>query len=114
MKPNSDQLYKIYQAWKTAVDEINDVEGLVPTFVMNVLPASALSVAKNNGVGNTWGLNDDQSYICKLLELDSSFQLLSTECRILQLDPPLTYVFSVAILDQLEKCCGRPSDDQLG
>jgi hypothetical protein len=46
------------------VDEISDVEGLVPTFVMNILPASALSVAKNNGIGNTWGLDDDQSYIC--------------------------------------------------
>ena len=45
------------------MDEISDVEGLYPTFVMNVLPASALSVAKNNGIGNTWGLDDDQSYI---------------------------------------------------
>ena len=49
------------------MDEISDVEGLYPTFVMNVLPASALSVAKNNDIGNTWGLDDDQSYICKLL-----------------------------------------------
>ena len=49
------------------MDEISDVEGLVPTFVMNVLPASALSIAKNNGIGNTWGLDDDQSYICTWL-----------------------------------------------
>ncbi len=49
------------------MDEISDVEGLVPTFVMNVLPKSALSVAKNNGIGNTWGLDDDQSYIRKQL-----------------------------------------------
>lgn len=65
IKPDAEQLFKIYQAWKTAADEISDVKGLVPTFVMNVLPSSALSVAKNNGVGNTWGLNDDQSLICK-------------------------------------------------
>lgn len=63
MKPDGDQLYRIYQAWKTAVEDISDVEGLYPTFVMNVLPASAASVAKNNGVGNTWGLEDDQPYI---------------------------------------------------
>lgn len=63
MKPNTTQLTKIYEAWKTAVDEISDVEGLLPTFVMNVLPASAASVAKNNGVGNTWGLDGDQSWI---------------------------------------------------
>ena len=67
IKPDADQLYSIYQAWKAAVDEISDVEGLYPTFVMNILPASALSVAKNNGIGNTWGLDDDQSYICTLL-----------------------------------------------
>jgi hypothetical protein len=58
------------------VDEISDVEGLVPTFVMNVLPKSALSVAKNNGIGNTWGLDDDQSYIRKQL-LHSSPIMLS-------------------------------------
>ena len=49
------------------MDEISDVEGLYPTFVMNILPASALSIAKNNGIGNTWGLDDDQSYICTWL-----------------------------------------------
>ena len=69
MKPDADQLYRIYQAWKTAVDEISDVEGLYPTFVMNVLPKSALSIAKNNGIGNTWGLDDDQSYICALFQV---------------------------------------------
>ncbi|PMD31866.1 FAD-binding domain-containing protein [Hyaloscypha variabilis F] len=63
IKPDTAQLLKIYESWKTAVDEISDVEGLVPTFVMNILPKSALSVAKNNGIGNTWGLDDDQSYI---------------------------------------------------
>lgn len=63
MKPDGPQLYRIYQAWKKAVEDISDVEGLYPTFVMNVLPASAASVAKNNGVGNTWGLLDDEPYI---------------------------------------------------
>ena len=63
MKPDAEQLYSIYKSWKTAVDEISDVEGLYPTFVMNVLPASALSIAKHNGIGNTWGLDDDSSYI---------------------------------------------------
>ena len=65
MKPDTEQLYRIYSAWKTAVDEISDVEGLFPTFVMNVLPKSAMSVAKNSGVGNTWGLDDTQSYVRK-------------------------------------------------
>ncbi|RDW88449.1 hypothetical protein BP6252_00481 [Coleophoma cylindrospora] len=63
MKPDANQLVKIYEAWKIAVDEVSDVKGLYPTFVMNLLPKSALSVAKNNGVGNTWGFDDNQSYI---------------------------------------------------
>ncbi|KAH8805327.1 putative FAD-binding oxidoreductase [Xylogone sp. PMI_703] len=63
IKSDTDQLYRIYQAWKIAVEEVSDVEGLYPTFVMNIMPKSALSVAKDNGIGNTWGLDDDQSYI---------------------------------------------------
>ncbi|KUJ16972.1 FAD-binding domain-containing protein [Mollisia scopiformis] len=63
MKPNSTQLYQIYEAWKSALEDVSDVEGLVPTFVMNTMPASAASVAMTNGVGNTWGLDDTQSYI---------------------------------------------------
>jgi hypothetical protein len=63
MKPNSTQLLAIYESWKAAVDEISDVEGLLPTFVMNTMPASAMAVAQNNGIGNTWGLDGTQSLI---------------------------------------------------
>lgn len=44
---------------------LSDVKGFFSTFVMNILPKSALSIAKNNGVGNVWGLDDDETYICK-------------------------------------------------
>ncbi|KAI1633023.1 putative FAD-binding oxidoreductase [Biscogniauxia mediterranea] len=57
------RLYQIYQAWKVAVSEIKDVEGLYPTFVLNIMPKSAASVAKGNGVGNVWGLPDNEAYI---------------------------------------------------
>ncbi|KAI0466806.1 FAD binding domain protein [Xylaria cf. heliscus] len=63
MKPDANQLYIIYKAWKDAVEEVSDVEGLYPTFVMNPMYASAATVANTNGVGNVWGLSDDQSYI---------------------------------------------------
>lgn len=65
MKPDTAQLLKIYTAWRASLEDLSDVEGLYPTFVMNILPSSALSVAKNNGVGNTWGLDDSQSFIRK-------------------------------------------------
>lgn len=54
----------MYTQWKAAVDDIADVEGLYPTFVLNMAPKSAAAVAKTNGIGNTWGLDDDASYIC--------------------------------------------------
>ncbi|RDW94972.1 hypothetical protein BP5796_00735 [Coleophoma crateriformis] len=79
MKPDANQLVKIYEAWKIAVDEISDVEGLRPTFVTNLLPKSALSVAKNNGVGNTWGFDDNQSYI--LWQLSTSWASAEDDLR---------------------------------
>lgn len=42
---------------------------LVPTVVMNILSTIVLSVAKNNGNGNTRGLDNEPSYIYKLLHL---------------------------------------------
>ncbi|PQE24725.1 FAD binding domain-containing protein [Rutstroemia sp. NJR-2017a WRK4] len=63
MRPDADQLYSFYQIWKAAVDEIADVDGLYPTFVLNLDPASANTVAKTNGIGNVWGADDSQSAI---------------------------------------------------
>ncbi|KAH8196501.1 hypothetical protein TruAng_009331 [Truncatella angustata] len=63
MKPDTEQLQRIYQDWRSKIEILSDVEGLFATFVMNPLPKSALSVAKNNGVGNVWGLDDDESWI---------------------------------------------------
>lgn len=71
MKPDADQLYKLYQIWKEAVDQVADVQRLYPTFVMNVMPKSAMTVAKTNGVGNIWGLDDNQSWICEFLPTSS-------------------------------------------
>ncbi|KAJ0116233.1 FAD binding domain-containing protein [Diaporthe amygdali] len=63
MEPNATRLYEIYQAWVEAIQDVSDVEGLRPGLVLNLLPKTAASVAKTNGVGNTFGLDDDQSYI---------------------------------------------------
>ncbi|KAI9147354.1 putative fad binding domain-containing protein [Paramyrothecium foliicola] len=59
----ADRLIEIVEAWKVAVDEIRDVEGLVPTFVLNTIARSAMTVARENGIGNTWGLSDDEPLI---------------------------------------------------
>ncbi|KAI8299942.1 hypothetical protein K4K61_010244 [Colletotrichum sp. SAR11_59] len=44
-------------------NDVADVEGLRPTYILNLLPASALTPSKTNGIGNTFGLEDDQPYI---------------------------------------------------
>ncbi|OBT97055.1 hypothetical protein VE01_04837 [Pseudogymnoascus verrucosus] len=54
--PDADRLYSIYQAWRAAVDQIADVQGLYPTFVMNTVAAGAARVGQTNGIGNVWGL----------------------------------------------------------
>ena len=58
-KPDPEALVSIYEAWKVAVDEIADVEGLQPTFVLNEITPSSLRVAQENGVGNVWGLEPE-------------------------------------------------------
>ncbi|TVY73440.1 putative FAD-linked oxidoreductase, partial [Lachnellula suecica] len=79
IKPDAAQLTKIYNAWKLAVEDVIDVEGLLPTFVMNTLAASANTVAKNNGIGNTWGLDDDQGWI--LWQLATSWANAADDAR---------------------------------
>ncbi|QKX55035.1 uncharacterized protein TRUGW13939_02126 [Talaromyces rugulosus] len=59
MIPDADVLYSMIETWKNAVEKISDVQGLYPTFVANISPASAARVAKTNGIGNVWGLDDE-------------------------------------------------------
>ncbi|CAK7201150.1 hypothetical protein SEUCBS139899_003852 [Sporothrix eucalyptigena] len=63
MKPDASQIIQYFQMWKDAVDEIADVAGLYPTFVLNAAPASAARVAQTNGVGNVWGLDDSENWL---------------------------------------------------
>ncbi|KAJ5785978.1 uncharacterized protein N7503_011190 [Penicillium pulvis] len=44
---------------RDGVDTIADIQGLYPTFVTNVASAPAARVAKTNGIGNVWGLEDE-------------------------------------------------------
>jgi hypothetical protein len=74
MIPDADVLYSMIETWKNAVEKISDVQGLYPTFVTNISPASAARVAKANGIGNVWGL-DDEPLICKATVLSSRWQL---------------------------------------
>ncbi|KAL3430157.1 hypothetical protein BDV09DRAFT_189506 [Aspergillus tetrazonus] len=59
MYPDAEVLYSMFETWKAAVAQIADIQGLYPTFVINLSPASAASVAKTNQIGNTWGLSEE-------------------------------------------------------
>ncbi|KAI9038096.1 oxidoreductase FAD binding domain protein [Aspergillus affinis] len=48
----------MYRAWRLALQGISDVKGLYPTFVINLAPAGAARVGRDNGIGNVWGLED--------------------------------------------------------
>lgn len=61
-----ERVKELVRGFKKAVEDISDVEGLAPGFVLNTLPGSAFRIAKENGVGNVYGMNDDSSYICML------------------------------------------------
>ncbi|KAB8305188.1 hypothetical protein EYC80_004478 [Monilinia laxa] len=63
MKPDGPVLYEMFKIWKAAVDEVKDVVGLYPTFVANMDPKSANTIAKTNGIGNIWGRDDTESSI---------------------------------------------------
>ncbi|THV48661.1 hypothetical protein BGAL_0234g00010 [Botrytis galanthina] len=63
MKPNGTVLYQMWQMWKAAVEDVKDVVGFYPTFVTNLDPKSANTIAKTNGIGNVWGRDDTESGI---------------------------------------------------
>jgi hypothetical protein len=66
MLPDANALTQTVQKWKASVDQIRDIEGLNPTFVLNVMPANAHRPARANGVGNVWGLeNERRNFISK-------------------------------------------------
>ncbi|KAH7250924.1 FAD binding domain-containing protein [Fusarium tricinctum] len=63
IKPDAERLTEIYKAWIEAIADIVDVPGLFPTFILNLAPRTAATVAKKNGIGNTFGLDDKEPYI---------------------------------------------------
>ncbi|KAL4768613.1 FAD binding domain protein [Aspergillus nidulans var. acristatus] len=64
MYPDADVFYSMFKTWTAAVAQTADIQGLYPTFVINLSPASAASVVKTNQIGNTWGLSEEP-LICK-------------------------------------------------
>ncbi|PBP15721.1 FAD-binding domain-containing protein [Diplocarpon rosae] len=71
MTLDKPQMRKIYEAWKLAIDDVKGVEGLAPGLVLNIVSKSTMTVAKQNGIGNTWGLDDSEDLM--IWQLSSSW-----------------------------------------
>ncbi|KAH6974564.1 FAD binding domain-containing protein [Ilyonectria sp. MPI-CAGE-AT-0026] len=63
IKPDAKRLVEIYNAWIDAIQDVADVPGIRPTLILNLVPRSAATVGKNNGIGNAFGLDNKQPYI---------------------------------------------------
>ncbi|KAJ5150790.1 uncharacterized protein N7500_010979 [Penicillium coprophilum] len=79
MTPNADVFTTMIETWKNAVKDIADVKSLRPTFVANISPASAARVAKTNGIGNVWGLEDEALI---WWQLSTSWELPQDDLRV--------------------------------
>jgi hypothetical protein len=53
-----------WKVWKAASDKMTHIKDFYSGFVLQSISKSAARVAKRNGVGNIWGLDDSRPYIC--------------------------------------------------
>lgn len=58
-------LQAMYTAYKAGTDAMKDIDGFSANLVFQPIPKSATTVAKTNGIGNTWGIDNTQAYVCK-------------------------------------------------
>ncbi|KAL1862111.1 hypothetical protein Plec18170_000935 [Paecilomyces lecythidis] len=78
--PIPEVINEIYQAWLASVKSISDVEGLYPTFVLNVVPKGAAHIGKTNGIGNLWGLDDSRSWL--IWQFSTGWSLQQDDLRV--------------------------------
>ncbi|GAE00290.1 FAD-binding oxidoreductase [Paecilomyces variotii No. 5] len=78
--PIPEVINEIYQTWLAGVENISDVEGLYPTFVLNVVPKGAAHVGKTNGIGNLWGLDDSRSWL--IWQFSTGWSLQQDDLRV--------------------------------
>jgi len=58
-------LQAMYTAFKAGSAPMANIAGLSVNLVFQPIPKSATTVAKTNGVGNTWGIDNTKAYVCK-------------------------------------------------
>jgi hypothetical protein len=64
MLVNEASLQEMWKTFKAASDEMGHIEELYSTLALQPIAMSASSVAKTNGIGNTWDIDNSKPYIC--------------------------------------------------
>jgi hypothetical protein len=72
-------LQAMYTAYKAGTAPMANIAGFSANLVFQPIPKSAATVAKTNGIGNTWGLDNTKAYVCKYPQ--SSKQYLTLPVR---------------------------------
>lgn len=58
-------LQAMYTTFKAGTAAMAGVAGFSSTLVFQPIPKSATTVAKTNGIGNTWGVDNSKAYVCE-------------------------------------------------
>lgn len=62
---DADTLQRMYTDYRAGFDPVKNIEGFSANFVVQPIPKSATTVAKTNGIGNTWGVDNTKAYVCE-------------------------------------------------
>jgi hypothetical protein len=62
-------LQEMFTLYKADTLQMANITGFSANLVFQPIPKSATTVAKTNGMGNTWGVDNTKAYICKYLLL---------------------------------------------
>lgn len=55
---------RMWKTFKAASDKMAHIADLYSSFTFQPISKSAARVAKMNGIGNTWDIDDSQPYLC--------------------------------------------------
>jgi len=67
-------LQGMFTTYKADILLMANIAGFSANLVFQPIPKSATTVAKTNGIGNTWGVDNTKAYICKYLLLFTSIE----------------------------------------
>lgn len=59
---------RMWDTFKEATEKMKHIQGFYTAFTFQPISQSAARIAKTNGVGNTWDIDDSKPYLCESSE----------------------------------------------